>query len=234
MTSIEEITQWQPRALQRWLQQIEEKDLKSDLILVLPYLPQSVNHLILENLSSQARNRVYNSMNQNKTVSYKAVQKAKERILDTANELIEFGILEEPSESNKLNELADEKDTEYSNVLPQQLETRNSSEIMETILFLGQYAQERGLSALEEALSKIKDPFLSEALQLIIDGSEPELVEEVLRNRVQAISYHRDLLYNLMIEGVLGIQSGNSNWNLELRLKSQIPPEMGDSSTSSE
>ncbi|MDH5682115.1 MAG: hypothetical protein OEZ36_11040, partial [Spirochaetota bacterium] len=59
-------------------------------------------------------------------------------------------------------------------------------------------------------------------------GTDPDIAEEILRNRVEAITYHRELLYNLMIEGILGIQAGNSSWTLEMRLRSHLPPEMGD------
>ena len=224
MKSLNEITQWHYRSLQKWIREIEENDLKNDLILIMPHLPNSVSHIILENLSSRVRKIVIDSMSsyKNRKISLKLIQKIQSKLLDIANELIESGILNPPGED-------DNYQSSSHTELPFEFHTQQTDQLINTLTLLGKYAQERGILSLENALSKIKDPFLKEALQLIIDGTSPELVEEILRNRMQAISSYRELLYNLMIEGVLSIQEGNSNWTLEIRLKSHLPPEFQES-----
>ncbi|MDH4127613.1 MAG: hypothetical protein OEV44_02585 [Spirochaetota bacterium] len=218
MNSLSEISQWHPRSLQKWLREIEE----NDIILVMPHLPKDISHLILENLSSRVRKLVIESTKGNISTAKKVVERAKERILEIANDLIDMGEVNEPGEPEEL--------TEYSRQtsLPPVIGINNTTNLIKSLTTLGKYSQERGLLALEEAFGKIADPFLRDGLQLIIDGTDPDLVEEILRNKVEAITYHRELLYNLMIEGILGIQAGNSSWTLEMRLKSHLPPEMGE------
>ncbi len=212
MISLNEITQWHPRSLQKWLREIEE----NDLLLVMPHLPKGVSHLILENLSSRVRTVVNDAMGEDLSLPRKVVERAQERILEIANDMIDMGELNEPGE---------EEDNDYPRrtQLSSSLPTDNTRNLIESIALLGKYAEERGLLSLEEALGKISDPFLKEALQLIIDGTDSDLVEEILRNQVDAITYQRELLYGLMIEGVLGIQAGNSSWILEKRLRSHLP-----------
>ncbi len=212
MNSLNEITQWHPRSLQKWLREIEE----NDLLLVMPHLPKGVSHLILENLSSRVRKVVNDAMKEDLSLAKKVIERAQERILEIANDMIDMGELNEPGEE-------EENDYPRRTHLSPALPTESTKNLVETLTLLGSYAQERGLLSLEEALGKISDPFLKEALQLIIDGTDPDLVEEILRNQVDAITYHRELLYDLMIEGVLGIQAGNSSWILEKRLRSHLP-----------
>ncbi len=216
MRSLNEITQWHPISIQKWLQEVDE----IDLILVLSHSSEAVKHLILENLSSRIRKLAIDSMDDYDKVPESIVKKAKKRALGLANELIELGELNEPGEE-ELYKIT------RNTILPKLLQTNNTANLIKTMTILGEYAKERGLLALEEALIKIKDPFLRDALQLIIDGTEADVAEEILRNRVEAITYHRELLYNLIIEGILGIQTGNSSWILRMRLKSYLPPEMG-------
>ncbi len=218
MTSLNEITKWHPRSLQKWLREIDE----NDLVLVMPYLPKDVHHLILENLSSRIRKNISESLKETTPVSHRIIDRAKERILEIANDMIDMGELSEPGD----DEL---EDLPRKTLLPASLPSDNTHQLIETLTILGKFANERGLLSLEEALLKINDPFLKEAIQLIVDDTDSDVVEEILRNRVRAIINHKEMLYNLIIEGILGIQDGNSSWTLELRLKSHLPPDMGES-----
>ncbi|HEO65210.1 MAG TPA: hypothetical protein ENI73_04985, partial [Spirochaetes bacterium] len=84
MNSLNEVTQWHPRSLQKWLREIEE----NDLLLVMPHLPKGVSHLILENLSSRVRKVVNDAMSEDPTLPRKVVERAQERILEIANDMI--------------------------------------------------------------------------------------------------------------------------------------------------
>ena len=57
---------------------------------------------------------------------------------------------------------------------------------VETIVSLADKARREGLLALEEAVQGIDDPFLNDALQLAIDGTDPEDLQEVLFGRIEA------------------------------------------------
>lgn len=65
---------------------------------------------------------------------------------------------------------------------------RNPSEIINLMVSLGEKSRRDGLLALEADLQKIKDPFLTTGLRLVIDGSPPETIESILRMQLLAMA----------------------------------------------
>ncbi len=48
-------------------------------------------------------------------------------------------------------------------------------------------ARKNGLLSLEQSLGEVQDPFMRTGLQLVVDGTEPELVREVLEGEIDAM-----------------------------------------------
>ncbi len=63
----------------------------------------------------------------------------------------------------------------------------NSHETVEALLSFAQKARREGLLALEEDIQEIqnKDPFMAKGLQMVVDGSDSSLVENVLLTEVE-------------------------------------------------
>ena len=60
------------------------------------------------------------------------------------------------------------------------------------MISLSETARRQGLLALDARLAEIKDPLLALGVQMVIDGTPPEVVEDVLRMQIQAVaSRHR-------------------------------------------
>ena len=57
---------------------------------------------------------------------------------------------------------------------------------LDTVVALAEQARREGLLGLEEAASKLDDPFLKEAVELAIDGTDPEDLQEILYGRIEA------------------------------------------------
>jgi chemotaxis protein MotA len=65
--------------------------------------------------------------------------------------------------------------------------------LIKQIVALAETARRDGLLALESKIQEIDNPFVRTGIQMAVDGSTPEVVEEVLRTEVNAISQrHRD------------------------------------------
>jgi chemotaxis protein MotA len=81
---------------------------------------------------------------------------------------------------------------------------------------LGEVAFKRGLLALEGELMQIKDPFLKLGIQLIVDKTEPENVQDILDSDIYYNeSNGRELLKKIIIrEGLLRIQAGDNARNI--------------------
>ncbi|SRR5581483_1213372 len=58
--------------------------------------------------------------------------------------------------------------------------TEANGELIGRIVQLAEKARREGLLSLEEEINQINDPFLQKGMQLVIDGTDPELVRQVL------------------------------------------------------
>ncbi len=81
---------------------------------------------------------------------------------------------------------------------------------------LGDVAYKRGILALEGELLQIKDPFLKLGIQLIVDKTEPENVQDILDSDIYYNeSNGRETLKKIIIrEGLLRIQAGDNARNI--------------------
>jgi len=70
----------------------------------------------------------------------------------------------------------------------------NPDEIIEKIISLANTARKEGLLALEEAANKIEDAFLKKGVLLIVDGTDPELVRNILETELSFLDErHKDV-----------------------------------------
>lgn len=60
----------------------------------------------------------------------------------------------------------------------------NVGDIIKKVIELANVARREGLLALEEAVSDIKDEFLQKGVMLIVDGTDPELVKNILETEI--------------------------------------------------
>ncbi|EKP94127.1 flagellar motor protein [Thermaerobacter subterraneus] len=75
--------------------------------------------------------------------------------------------------------------------------------LIEKLVSLAQQARREGLLSLEEERKNLDDPFFAKGLQFVIDGADPEMVEEVMENALQAEQRHY-----LVAAGVLETAGG--------------------------
>src|SRR5690606_35662524 len=69
-------------------------------------------------------------------------------------------------------------------------------DLIQTLVGLAETARRDGLLALESRLSDIKDPFIVMGIQMAVDGTRPEVIEEVMRTEIDAVAIrHRDGKY---------------------------------------
>jgi len=57
--------------------------------------------------------------------------------------------------------------------------------LIKTLVGYAEKARREGLLALEDEVSKMSDPFLKKGVQLAIDGTDPELVREIMETDIQ-------------------------------------------------
>lgn len=69
----------------------------------------------------------------------------------------------------------------------------NNVELINTFTYWAEMTRKEGLLWLEEEIDKTSDPFLSSALQLVIDGQSNDLIRDVLIEKIRAMEErHRE------------------------------------------
>ena len=78
-------------------------------------------------------------------------------------------------------------------------------ELIEQIVHLAETARKEGLLALEGKTKEIKDPFVTLGIQLSVDGTRSEVVEEIMRTEIEALEgRHREAKKVLELMGRCG------------------------------
>ena len=60
----------------------------------------------------------------------------------------------------------------------------DSSELVATMVSLAEKARREGILALDNEANKVEDPFLKKGLQLVVDGTDPELVKDIMETEL--------------------------------------------------
>lgn len=69
----------------------------------------------------------------------------------------------------------------------------NQSEVVEQMVSLAETARREGLLALESRLAEIKNPFIRLGVQMAVDGTRPEVIEDIMKTDIESVSMrHKD------------------------------------------
>jgi chemotaxis protein MotA len=70
----------------------------------------------------------------------------------------------------------------------------NRPEIIRTLVGFSEKARREGLLVLEEDAKETEDPFLGKGVRLVVDGTDPELVKDILETELDAMEerHHRN------------------------------------------
>jgi chemotaxis protein MotA len=66
--------------------------------------------------------------------------------------------------------------------------SKEPKEIIETIVAVADKARREGLLALESEAKKIDDPYLRQGIELVVDGTDPALVKNVLETQINYLT----------------------------------------------
>lgn len=68
------------------------------------------------------------------------------------------------------------------------------SESIQTLVKFAEKARREGLLVLEDDLAAVEDEFLRKGVQLVVDGTDPELVKDILQTEVDSMAEENDRL----------------------------------------
>lgn len=63
----------------------------------------------------------------------------------------------------------------------------NNSDTIKQMVSFAEKARREGLLALEDSLSEIQDEFMKSGIQLVVDGTDPEIIKSILYNEINQV-----------------------------------------------
>jgi len=96
--------------------------------------------------------------------------------------------------------------------------------IINQLIELSEKSRREGLLSLESGLDENKIPFLIKGLNMIIDGTDPEIVSSILLTIIYSSHITGKELLRMMImrEGILSIQKGDNPGLTKEKLRSYL------------
>jgi flagellar motor component MotA len=89
-----------------------------------------------------------------------------------------------------------------------------------TALFtqFAEIARREGILALEEMVSDKSDHYVRSGVRLAVDGTEPDLIIDILETWMESLLHEKKRKYQKVIEAIMAIQSGDNPRIVEHKL----------------
>lgn len=190
------------RAMQRLLRQIDSRI----LAMALTNAEEGIRQKVFLNMSSRAVRLLKNDIATGDTVSESAVLKSREKILDILKKLSDEG---EISGGTDNKETVPEKIECVASLKKKKLSLFSTDELKAFFYDLAAKAHTYGILSLESDAEASDDAIIKKGLELITDGTDPSIVESVLRAKLEKALRDFRIKYESSINAVLDIQNGN-------------------------
>ena len=201
--SLSEVVNFEDRAMQRILREMNFRD----LALMLVGASDQLKEKVYRNVSGRLAERLKDDVEILSGVNESSTKEAADNFLETVNRLHDAGEITGKALSKK----AKEKDIIQSVDFLKKKSPSESSvdELVELFYQLALKGRKHGLLSFESDVEKIDDDILLTGLQLIVDGTAPEIVSQILQRKLKTHIRKIETKYEMIGEGVLSIQAGD-------------------------
>ena len=181
------------------------------IALALSALPQRVRDYVLKNVSRGAAEILQDDVARMESSASAEQQQAAAETM--------YAMYERIAEEYKGLE-AIPKPTSRSVPYPDEVVIRldTKEEVIESIVTIAEVARAQGLLALEE-IHRSDNTFFQLGFQMIIDGTDPDIVHAILERTKTTALHQLDEKLSMMIEGLESVQAGDNPRVIEARLK---------------
>lgn len=220
----EDLSRLNDRETQTLLRQVSQKDLCRAIIGASP----SVRGRFLSNMSRRVRSYLVEESAQMAAGDLPAHEPgaSRQRLIENAETLASNGQIQWPPAAGAepfsgdvdLSEpVADAADDPLGDV---SLEALDSEEIAGIYAELAKLAGRDGLISLETLLpSGRRVNAVKEGIRLVVDGTQPDLVERILQVRTETAVRNRRVRLEMIIEGILSLQAGDNPWIIHHKMQ---------------
>lgn len=148
------------------------------------------------------------------------------RIVDTLEQLREARVVTWPRElevpkpkSTLSQDYLDQKAALEKQLAGVSFMTLSKADLASLFLQLANVARAEGILTMGKLVPSNDDDFLCLGIHLAVDGTEPSLIEIILETRIHFLSQYYVSLYQMMLEALLSLHSGDNARIIEIKLK---------------
>ena len=186
---------------------------QKELVEALKNAAAPLQEKFLGNMSARVRGFIETEMELSH-ISPAQIAQAQLNILLKAAACVERGLLDWPF-GKDATPAVDEAQPTYppephiAALLQRPLDQLTANDMVELWLKIAEQARRFGILSLEQTADQAANPFLREALNLVVDGTEPKIIRDLLQTRLQrAILPQLRTRGLIIIEGLKSIQAG--------------------------
>ena len=200
------------REIQILMREVDQKD----LVVALKGASDEVKEKVLGNMSERVRTFITEEMEFLGLLPLSEIEETQQRVVHQTALLAVEGWIDWPngdrSEAGKATEQPIfQPDPGLASLFGRALDQLTVDEIAEMWKGLAVQARRAGILSLEPTAQRIESPFVQEALRLAVDGTEPDLIRDILETRLElAILSGQKKRGQMVIEGLMALRSGDN------------------------
>lgn len=212
--------------VQRLLCEIDQRD----LIVALGHATVTFKKKVLRNMSERVRVFFTEELEYRKASSAEEVTEAQGRIVQKAEQLVEeheinltpggasVERVKKSRVTSRSSKSIENKRKKLESDVHRRLDEMTYEQIDQMFLALAQFAKRDGILSIEHFIDKMDDSFLQAACRLVVDGTEPQLIMDLLETWLHSREHDFKVRHRKVIEGVMAIQAGENPRLIEHKL----------------
>lgn len=197
------------REIQTLLREVDQKD----LVIALKDASDAVRQTLLNQMSERVRSFILQEMVFLRDVTAETVRETRQRILLQVVQLVTQGHIDWPTDAGR-----PATGRPSSALAPRllQLARRDLDDLTPDDLAalwwdLAEQARRDGILSLEPAADQCVSSYVKEGLRLAVDGTEPDLIADILKQRSEfALLPRRRTRSSMVLEGLVATMAGDS------------------------
>ena len=212
------------REIQILMREVDQKD----LVVALKGATAVFKTKVLGNMSKRVRAFITEEMEYFGPIRAEEIAEIQGRIVQQVEQLAEQGHIALPLGSKdkakkskgkaRPNKRFEQKKKKLAGDVQHRLDEMAYEQIDQMFRTLAEGARREGILALETYAEKMDDPFMRSAFRLAVDGTEPDLIMDILETWLQSLENEYKRKHQKVIEGIMSIQSGDNPRIVEHKL----------------
>ena len=208
--TFEDLTRLSGQEVQTLLREVDQKD----LVLALKSASEELKDRILGNMSERVRGFIEEEMKHLGSIASPEIKVAQQRIVQQFSEL-----KKQKRTKPKLSKRYLSMKRELKKLTQRPLLQLSYDEINQVFVGFGEIGKKEGILALESVIQGADEDFLNYGVRLAVDGTEPDLIMDILETWRESLLHEHKSKYQKVIEGIMAIQSGDNPRIIESKLK---------------